>query len=72
MSRRLNLRIQPDDYAKLQDLKRLLGLPTDSELVRVLIRWHHGANRTAVLKINRIATERMQAELAPKRRRAKK
>lgn len=61
-SRRLNIRISPDDYAKLQALRGPFGAASDSELIRMLIRDQHKLSRSHIRRWEQLQRDR-QPEL---------
>lgn len=52
--KRLNIRIDEEDLEKLEELRTVLCLRSDSEAVRTLIRMHWSAEKAAVRRLRRL------------------
>lgn len=53
MDKRLNIRISDDDFLKLREIRDLLGLSTDSDTIRALVRMQHTEARTALRRLKK-------------------
>lgn len=74
--KRLNIRITTDDHDKLQELRKVLGLRSDSATVRALIEQVHAGYKLAIRQLRRTDQLRQKAAeragLTPKRRTSRK
>jgi hypothetical protein len=50
-TRRLNVRISPEDLTMLREIRDILRLDTDSKTMRALIRLHHATMRAEVNRL---------------------
>lgn len=74
MEKRLNIRIDSDDYLRLQEIKRAHGLVTDSAAVRAMIDTQHEtlAKAGAFRTIERLTEQTTRGGANGKRKKPKR